>query len=386
MDTSGGASGSATGDIFEIRSTDKADLDITDADGVLALMRNFKTGRQVYAAALLVTDFCEKNPEVCLAGERPGALNVAEGCRARPKMAFISTEQVFNGNMGPGPYSEDDIPQPNTVYGRNKLEAETGLARDGARTLDPALCVDIRISRKESAAFAELFWEVVRAALRGKKLKDPVNELRSLTYIYDIIDQFDKVFTLPFGLYHVGSPNEMNRYEVAREILTLIGAGHRLDELLQRIVKSIRTSRGTSGSIRQKSHATASRSPKRGMDFADSFRSSDSYPESAGKAAREPGYLRKRLDLFPSVRITSSGLIFQYSGRKAQVRPDHHIRCPAASRYASRRDDPVPGLRVGWLAPKGPGAHLRCPRCERHGSFPRGFRAKRSMSFQASKT
>lgn len=234
MDTSGGASGERYGRIFEIRSTDKADLDITDADGVMELMRNFKPDVTVYAAALLVTDFCEKNPEVCWRVNVQGALNVAEGCRELgTKMAFISTEQVFNGNVGPGPFREDDIPQPNTVYGRNKLEVETRLAG-----MVPGLWIlrfawTFGFPERNLPLSPNLFWEVVRAALLGKRLKVPVNELRSLTYIYDIIDQFDKVFTLPFGLYHVGSPNEMNRYEVAREILTLIGAGHRLDELLQ---------------------------------------------------------------------------------------------------------------------------------------------------------
>ena len=245
------------GRIFEIRSTDKADLDITDADGVMELMRNFKPDVTVYAAALLVTDFCEKNPEVCWRVNVQGALNVAEGCRELgTKMAFISTEQVFNGNVGPGPFREDDIPQPNTVYGRNKLEVETRLAG-----MVPGLWIlrfawTFGFPERNLPLSPNLFWEVVRAALLGKRLKVPVNELRSLTYIYDIIDQFS----------------------LSRR------PGIASTNYCKRIVKNIRTSRGTSGSIRQKSHATASRSPKRGMDFADSFRSSDSYPESADLA------------------------------------------------------------------------------------------------------
>jgi dTDP-4-dehydrorhamnose reductase len=219
---------------YEIRSTDKADLDITDPEGVQALMLGFKPEIVVHAAALLVTDFCEKNPEVCYRVNVQGALNVAEGCRTlNAKMAFISTEQVFNGNSGPGPYSEEDIPRPNTVYGKNKLEAETRLAK-----IVPGLWIlrfawTFGFPERNLPLSPNLFWEVVQATLRGRKLKVPVNELRSFTYVYDIIDQFEKVFSLPFGTYHVGSPNTMNRYEVACEILRLIGAEHRIDELIE---------------------------------------------------------------------------------------------------------------------------------------------------------
>ena len=219
---------------FDIRSTDKADLDITDTSGVRALMEDFKPEIVVHAAALLVTDFCEKNPDVCYKVNVQGALNVAESCRAiGARMVFLSTEQVFNGNTAPGPYSEEDVPQPNTVYGRNKLEAETRVAQivPGLWTLRFAWTFGF--PERNLPLSPNLFWEVVRAAMRAEKLKEPVHERRSLMYIYDIIEQFDKVFDLPFGLYHVGSPNELNRYEIACEILRLIGAGHRTQELIE---------------------------------------------------------------------------------------------------------------------------------------------------------
>jgi dTDP-4-dehydrorhamnose reductase len=226
---------------FEILSTDKADLDISDEAGVRALILGFKPDIVVHAAALLVTDFCEKNPEVCWRVNVKGVLNVAEPCRELgAKMVFISTEQVFNGNTEPGPYTEEHVPRPNTVYGNNKLEAETRLARIVPGLWILRLAWTFGFPERNLPLSPNLFWEVVRAALRGQKLKVPVNELRSLTYIYDVIDQFEKVFTLPFGVYHVGSRNDMNRYEVACEILRLVGAGHRINELIEADVEKYR--------------------------------------------------------------------------------------------------------------------------------------------------
>lgn len=219
--------------VFEILSTDKGDVDITDTEAVRKLVLDFKPELVVHAAALLVTDFCEKNPDVCWQVNVKGALNVGESCRdAGAKMVFFSTEQVFNGNQGPGPFRETDLPQPNTVYGKNKLEAETRLSQMLPQLWILRFAWTFGFPERNLPLSPNLFWEVVRAALRGERLNVPVNELRSLTYIYDIIDQFERVFDLPFGLYHVGSPNRMNRYDVACEILRLLRAEKRIPELL----------------------------------------------------------------------------------------------------------------------------------------------------------
>ena len=220
---------------FEILSTDKGDLDITDRVKVQEAFRDFKPDIVVHAAALLVTDFCEKHPEICHDINVQGAVNVAEACRSvGARLVFISTEQVFNGNSEGGPYKESDVPRPNTVYGKNKLEAEKRLLE-----MVPALWTlrfgwTFGFPERNLPLSPNLFWDVIRSALRGERMRVAVNEYRSLTYIYDIIDQFDKVFALPFGLYHVGSRNSMSRYEVACEILRLIGVGHRIDELLEK--------------------------------------------------------------------------------------------------------------------------------------------------------
>jgi dTDP-4-dehydrorhamnose reductase len=220
---------------FEILSTDKGDLDITDRTKVQEAIRDFKPDIVVHAAALLVTDFCETHPEICHDINVQGAVNVAEACRSvGARLVFISTEQVFNGNSEGGPYKESDVPRPNTVYGKNKLEAEKRLLEMVPALWTLRFAWTFGFPERNLPLSPNLFWDVIRSALRGERMRVAINEYRSLTYIYDIIDQFDKVFALPFGLYHVGSRNSMSRYEVACEILRLIGGGHRIDELLEK--------------------------------------------------------------------------------------------------------------------------------------------------------
>ncbi|MCG7586436.1 sugar nucleotide-binding protein, partial [Photobacterium sp. OFAV2-7] len=105
---------------FDIYATDVEQLDITDKEQVMATFAEIQPDYVIHAAAIAVTDFCNKHPDIARKVNIDGAVNVAEACRQYgSKLVFISTEQVFNGNKEPGPYSETDTPVPDTVYGQN---------------------------------------------------------------------------------------------------------------------------------------------------------------------------------------------------------------------------------------------------------------------------
>ncbi|GAM70583.1 dTDP-4-dehydrorhamnose reductase [Vibrio ishigakensis] len=113
---------------FEIAGLDVQQLDITDKTAVDATFAELKPDYVIHAAAIAVTDFCNQHPDVAHKVNVQGAINVANACKASgSKLVFISTEQVFNGNPEAGPYTEQDTPVPDTVYGQNKLEAESEL-------------------------------------------------------------------------------------------------------------------------------------------------------------------------------------------------------------------------------------------------------------------
>ena len=110
---------------FEILSTDVEELNILEKDKVQDALNLFKPDYVIHAAAIALTDYCNRNPEKCREINVTGTLNVAAACRqVGAKMVFLSSEQVFNGNEEPGPYRECDRPRPDTVYGKNKWEAE----------------------------------------------------------------------------------------------------------------------------------------------------------------------------------------------------------------------------------------------------------------------
>lgn len=218
---------------YEILSTDKDDLDITNREKVMEAFKKFKPDYVIHAAAIAVTDFCNKHPEIAHKINVDGAVNVAAACKeVGAKLVFISSEQVFNGNSEPGPYDEEHKPVPDTVYGQNKLEAE-GILKGMLQELWILRFTWLfGMPERNLNIVSNIMWETVTSILKGEKIAASPNEFRGMTYAVEMVENFNKVFSLPYGTYHVGSNNELSRYEVVKHILTEMGLSNRIEEIL----------------------------------------------------------------------------------------------------------------------------------------------------------
>ena len=98
-------------------------LDIRDKAQTQQIVNNIKPQAVIHTAALRFIDYCEEHPEEAWAVNVAGTENVLLACKeCNARFIHISTESVFNGNKGM--HSEDDLPNPMTVYGKTKLGAE----------------------------------------------------------------------------------------------------------------------------------------------------------------------------------------------------------------------------------------------------------------------
>ncbi len=218
---------------FEIKGTDVAQLDINDNSAVNQIFTEFQPDFVIHAAAIAVTDFCNEHPEVAHKVNVQGAINVAKACKqVGAKLVFISTEQVFNGNSEAGPYTEQSIPVPDTVYGQNKLEAERELA-----SILPEMWV-LRFTwlfglpERNTTINPNVVWNAIQTLFKGGVMHERGNEFRGLTYVHELIEQFPKIFEIPYGTYHTGAQNDASRYDIAEHILTELKLEQRLPDIL----------------------------------------------------------------------------------------------------------------------------------------------------------
>lgn len=108
----------------EVLFTDSDSMDITDAIQVERVFSEFKPEWLMHGAALTNVDGCEENPDLAEKINHLGTKILAEACKKHDcEMIYVSTDYVFDGTKG-APYTEEDKPNPKSVYGRTKLEGE----------------------------------------------------------------------------------------------------------------------------------------------------------------------------------------------------------------------------------------------------------------------
>ncbi len=106
-----------------------AELDVTQADRVRAVVRRERPDVVIHAAAFTEVDRAESDVERAEAVNVRGTEHVAEAVRTiDARLLYVSTDFVFDGASG-RPYTPDDTPKPLGVYGRTKLAGERAAQR-----------------------------------------------------------------------------------------------------------------------------------------------------------------------------------------------------------------------------------------------------------------
>ena len=119
----------------EVIAVGTQDCNLADADALRALVRRVAPDVIVNPAAYTAVDKAESDEATARAvnAVAPAILG-EEGAKLGALVLHYSTDYVFDGTKQ-GAYTENDVPAPQSVYGRTKLEGEQGLAAANPRHL-----------------------------------------------------------------------------------------------------------------------------------------------------------------------------------------------------------------------------------------------------------
>jgi len=105
------------------------ELDITRKADCEQMLSAHKPDWVINAAAYTAVDQAESEREAAFAVNEQGVLNLARACdQVNARLLHISTDFVFSGE-GNRPYTPEDTPDPQSVYGASKLAGEWVLER-----------------------------------------------------------------------------------------------------------------------------------------------------------------------------------------------------------------------------------------------------------------
>lgn len=162
----------------------------------------------IHTAAISDISACEKNPE---ASYRANVQIPVWLARTGIKCVMFSTDQVYSGCAGEGPYAEEET-APSNLYSRHKLEMEQ-------RTLD--INPDTVLLRATWMYDMPKYGVPNRGnflvnMLRRSDISFSSTQQRAVTYVREVSGLIRQAVLLPGGTYNYGSENTLTMIETAR--------------------------------------------------------------------------------------------------------------------------------------------------------------------------
>jgi dTDP-4-dehydrorhamnose reductase len=207
---------------FDRFALDRIACDITNPASVRSAFKKAHPEAVALTAALADIDRCEKEPGLARAINVTGAENVARECaRTGARLLFMSAAAVFDGDAGE--YLETASPNPLSVYGKTKAEAELAIQKlvPGAAIVRLSLALGFSPHGGTNALLDKLEW----AFRRGNPIYAPADEFRNAIDADTLTQWMLDLAHSPGaqGIFHLGASDAMSRYEITRRLAEAMG-------------------------------------------------------------------------------------------------------------------------------------------------------------------
>ncbi len=159
-----------------------AQLDLACPDALERALEGVAFDALVNCAALTNVDYCETHPEEAFAVNAIAVRRIADFCAVRhARCIHISTDYVFDGEKET-PYTEEDAPNPISVYGNSKLHGERELLSVSGDFLAARVSW---VFGPERPSFVD---QIVRRALETDQLQAIGDKWSTPTYTGDLVE------------------------------------------------------------------------------------------------------------------------------------------------------------------------------------------------------
>lgn len=221
--------------------TDFDSLDITDRDSVVGYVESNRPDFLVNCAAYTAVDKAETDMESAFRLNALGPENLAIACRQiGARLIHVSTDYVFDGKNN-RPYSEEDLPNPQGVYGSTKLEGEKLVMKQLPES------VIIRTSWLYSSYGHNFVKTMIRLGSEKDSLNVVYDQTGTPTYAGDLALTILKVISQSAknpdywksGIYHYSNLGVCSWYDFAVEIHKMAGISCRVTPVLSAVFQTV---------------------------------------------------------------------------------------------------------------------------------------------------
>ena len=198
-------------------ATDRDDLDITNIEKVREFVKDKNITLIINCAAYNNVDKAEEEPEICkkLNTYAPRDLAIVAKEIGADYITY-STDFVFDGKKKV-PYTEENIPNPLSVYGKSKYDGEKEVFKV---KLDSFV---VRTSWLFGIANNNFNKQVINWSKSKDELSIVDDQISSPTYSKDLAYySWELIKTKKYGLYHLSNGGEASKYNQGKYVLDKI--------------------------------------------------------------------------------------------------------------------------------------------------------------------
>jgi dTDP-4-dehydrorhamnose reductase len=192
-------------------------MDICKRDEIAEVFKEFKPTHVIHTAAMTNVDACELNPQECKSLNVDSVQLLANQCLAEHcHFQLLSTDFVFDGSKGN--YQEEDAPNPLSIYGHSKLQAEEYIKDLPSLQFSIVRTIIVygtgnQLSRSNIVKWAK------EALHEGKELSIIDDQFRAPTWADDLAWACIRICELnENGIFHISGPETMSIYEIVERI------------------------------------------------------------------------------------------------------------------------------------------------------------------------
>lgn len=223
-------------DRYHFILVNRANLDVTDEEKVVRLFQEENIDIVFHMAAIADINACQNNPALAYKTNVQASINLAKGCALKNStLVFAGSDQIFSANTEDGPYTEDTLALAGNVYAETKLKAEQEIAALLERYYNLRFTWMFSMPEKNKKTAGGIIFNVLKALMSDTPLGLNENDYRGFTYVYEVIENFERILELPFGTYNAGSENDRSAYEIGRTVFKALNVPRHRAKLLQPI-------------------------------------------------------------------------------------------------------------------------------------------------------
>lgn len=186
-----------------------SEINLTEIKDILNYIDNSNPTHIIYLAGITKIDDAEKNPELASILNFETPKQIAKYLSfSTTRLIYASTDAIFDGYKNMYHFTENDNPNPKSIYGKTKLKGEDAVLSASSFN------TSVRLINLYGWNQKSYVYKMINLLKAGHEFEGITDQIKNPTYIDDASNCIKFIINKNLnGIYHIGSLDEITNYD-----------------------------------------------------------------------------------------------------------------------------------------------------------------------------